>query len=255
VTPWRAIRSCAARWSRLALTLGLLATAVAAGADQQPGSLRRAGPGAGWIRERLSIGLRLNRFWLQETRRTDAEGFDNANLKGNFLGSLWGLDAVQHYFPSPYLEYRVASGFGLQLSYDQARAKTLDWANDDHTLTAGDGDVEIRGGTAAFVARYRNRTRLTPYASVGFAWYRSHFFTSPGWATPGRYFVVQNTDGWFVAAGLRFRVTPHVGADVAYRHSYVGDVAARAYLRADHYRGGAFPMRRDVLDLGLSYEV
>ena len=88
-----------------------------------------SGSGGGWISTRLSVGARFTYYWLEETRRSGENGYDNGNLSGNFLGSLWGLDAQQHYFPNPYFEYRVSSGFGIGAMYDQLRVKTLDWAN------------------------------------------------------------------------------------------------------------------------------
>lgn len=235
------------------LMIVLLASA-AAGADVAPTAAQGQPGFAGrWIATRLSIGARFSHFWLEETRRAGENGYDNSNLEGNFLGSLWGLDAQQRYFPSPYVEYRVASAFGVGVTYDEARAKTLDWADEDHVATAGDGDVEIRGVGVYVVARYRNRTRYEPYANLGFGWYRSRFFESPGWSAPGRHFVVDDTEGWFVAAGCKVNLGRHLGIDALYRHSHVNDVVARAYLSKNRYRGGAFPMRSDGLGVGVVY--
>ena len=235
------------------LVIVLLASAAACAEVPETPAGGHRGFAERWIATRLSVGARFTYFWLQDTRRAGENGYENSNLDGNFLGSLWGLDAQPHAFPSPYLEYRVVSGFGLGVSYDEARAKTLDWANEDRSATAGDGDVEIRGVGAYVVARYRNRTRFEPYANLGFAWYRSHFYESPGWSAPGRRFVVEDTDGWFVAAGCSVRLGKHLGIDGMYRYSHVGDVVARAYLVGNHYRGGAFPMRNEALGVGLAY--
>jgi hypothetical protein len=204
---------------------------------------------------RLLVGLRLTHFWLEDTRRSSELGYDNANLTGNFLGSLWGLDAQQHVLPSPYVEYRVVSSFGAGVAYDQARAKTLDWADADQTATAGDGDVEIRGLQVYAFGRLPNRTRLTPYAQVGFARYWSRFFVLPGWATPGsgRHFEVDGTRGWFVSLGSQLSLGRHLGLDLQLRHSQTQDVTARAYLRGNHYRAGAFPMRGEALQAGVLY--
>ncbi len=65
--------------------------------------------GGGRISTRLSLGASFTNYGLEETRRSGENGYDNGNLSGNFLGSLWGLDARQHYFPNPYLEYRIVS--------------------------------------------------------------------------------------------------------------------------------------------------
>ncbi|HXK09923.1 MAG TPA: hypothetical protein VMT70_09785 [Vicinamibacteria bacterium] len=241
-------------FSRSAVRAAAYAVVLLAGrsaaADAPPG---QAQPGfyGRWLAGRLSVGADWTYFWLEDTRRSDENGYDNGNLGGNFLGSLWGLDAVQHAFPSPYLEYRVVSVVGVGSTYDQARAKTLDWGNDDQT--AGDGDLEIRGLLGYVFARYRGWSHLAPYAQVGFAHYWSRFYESPGWAAPGRHFEVDDTHGWFVSAGTRVVLWRHVDLDVLIRHSGTEPVTARAYLHGGHYRAGAFPMRSDVLGLGLAY--
>jgi hypothetical protein len=66
----------------------------------------------------------------------------------------------------------VVSDFGFGIMYDQLRARTLDWADEEHTETAGDGDLEIRGVGVYLAARYRNGTRFEPYAHAGHAWYQ-----------------------------------------------------------------------------------
>jgi long-subunit fatty acid transport protein len=178
----------------------------------------------------------------------------NGNLQDNFLGSLWGLDAVQHYFPNPYLEYRIASIVGVGVSYDELKARTLDWANADQTATAGDGDLQIRGLNLYVVARIRTRSRFEPYAQVGYGWYQSQFFVAPGWAAPGRRFEVEDTQGWLGALGCKAAIGKHLGVDAGFCHAQLDDVAARAYLGVgNRYRAGEFPMRYDALTLGMQY--
>ena len=227
--------------------LGLvqLGAPAAAGADE-PGLLHRIVAG------RLSIGVRSSLVHLEDTRRYGPDGLDNANLGTNFLGSLWGLDAEQRPLPLPFLEYRVVSRFGAGVAYDQARARTLDWSNDAHTTTAGDGDVAIHGLQAYLFAR-GPQWRVTPYAQVGVEHYWSQFYVSPGWATGGRYFAVDPTDGWFVAGGGLLALGAHARVDLQFRHSQTEAVTARAYLYKNHHRDGAFPMRRDELGIGLRW--
>jgi opacity protein-like surface antigen len=228
----------------------LVSSAAEARADPADSGLASGG---GWISTRLSVGARFTYYWLEETRRSGENGYDNSDLSGNFLGSLWGLDAQQHYFPNPYLEYRVASGFGIGVMYDQLRVRTLDWANQEQTVTAGDGDLEIRGVGVYWVARYRNASRYSPYATAGYAWYQSHFFVTPGWAAAGRQFLVEDTEGWFVSGGCTVNVAKHLGVDASVRYSHLADVAARAQLVGNRYRTGSFPMRYSAITLGVSY--
>ncbi len=202
---------------------------------------------------RLRLGLRFTHFWLEDTRRSGPDGYDNANHAGNFLGSLWGLDARQRSWPSPFLEYRVVASFGAGLAYDQARARTLDWADAEHTVTAGDGDVLVRGLQLYVFGRYPNPTRFTPHARLGLVRYRSRFLESPGWAAPGRHFEADDTNGWFLALGWEVALPWRIGLDVSYRHTQVPGVVARAYLHNNHNRAGVFPMTNDAVVAGLSY--
>ncbi len=207
-----------------------------------------------FVATHLTIGARVTHFWLEDTRRSSANGYDNLNQAGNFLGSLWGLDAQQHYFPNPFVEYRVLSGFGAGIAYDQARAKTLDWTdNTARLVTAGDGDVEIKGVQYYIFGRFRNQTRLTPYANVGIARYQARFFASPDWLTPGRHFEVDDTKGWFFSGGCNVTFDRHLGLDVLYRHSQLEAVTGRAFFNRNRHRSGAFPMRNDLLGAGLFY--
>jgi len=205
------------------------------------------------VSTRLSIGARFTHYRLEESRRSGPNGYDNGNLSGNFLGSLWGIDAEQHYFPNPYIEYQVLSGVGVGVMYDQLRVRTLDWANQDRTVTAGDGDLEIRGVGVYLLARYRSSTRYSPYATAGYAWYQSHFFVTEGWAIAGRRFLVEDTEGWFMSGGCTVSVVKHFGIDVSVRYSHVGDVQGRAQLVGNRYRTGAFPMRYIAFAVGVAY--
>ena len=238
---------------RVSMVLGgLMLVSVAAEVRAAPADSGSASAG-GWISTRLSVGARFTYYRLEETRRSGENGYDNGNLSGNFLGSLWGLDAQQHYIPNPYLEYRVLSGLGIGVMYDELRVKTLDWANQEQMVTAGDGDLEIRGIGAYLLARYRNPSRYSPYATAGYVWYQTHFDVTPAWAAAGRRFLVEDTEGWFVSGGCTVRVAKHLGVDASVRYSHIGDVAARAQLVGNRYRTGAFPMRYTALALGVTY--
>jgi hypothetical protein len=207
-----------------------------------------------FVANRLTLGVRSSWFHLEDTRRYAADGsLDNGNLQGNFLGSLWGLDAQQRPIPFPFLEYRVVSALGAGVAYDQARAKTLDWADETQTATAGDGDVEIRGVQAYVFGRAPRWGRLTPYGQLGLSRYASSFYALPGWAIPGRHFEVDGTHGWFAAVGGHLSLGRHLGMDLQLRHSQTQDVSARAYFLGNRHRSGAFPMRCDSLGAGVFY--
>jgi hypothetical protein len=266
VRPHRALRVVLRR--RILVALAVLAASAAApiegsaersdhaavAAYPVPARERDRGFFGRWVADHLLVGASLTHFWLDDTRRATDHGYDNQNLTGNFLGSLWGLDAQQHYFPDPMLEYRIISSFGVGLAYDQARAKTLDWGIiDTRVTTIGDGDVEIRGLQFYLFGRYPNRTRLAPYANVGVSRYSSRFLPSPLWVAPGRHLDVDSTRGWFLASGCNVALGRHWGLQVFYRYSHVGAVSGRAFFHGTHHRSGAFPMRNNRLGTGLFY--
>jgi len=191
--------------------------------------------------DRVTVGMRVERSWLTDSRRGD---------KDHFLGSLWGLDSSQSYLPSPFLEVRITGPVGMGLAYGQARVRTLDWADSSHTVAAGDGDLQLRGGEVYAFARARNRSRVTPYARVGYARYWSDFVELPGW--PG-HFETGTTRGWTAGAGVRVALWKGCGLDVLYEHRSLGPVAAVAMGSNGVRTDGAFPVRSNALSLGVVY--
>jgi len=231
------------------LSAGRSAADEVAGPGERPGFLARSVSG------RLTIGVRASYAWLENDRRSGPNGYDNDNRTGNFLGSLWGLDPKQSYVPLPVAEYRIVSAFGIGAAYDQLRIKTLDWGDAERTWTAGDGDLQLRGAQVFAYGRFANRTRVTPYARVGFAYYWSTFHESPGWAAPGRHFEVSDTHGWLAGAGLRVALWKGIGLDGCYEHRQLADVkAAVRFTNGGKGTKGIFPTRHDVAALGLSYK-
>ncbi len=196
--------------------------------------------------DRLTIGARVQHTMLSESRR----GQDSADRDQHFLGSLWGLDPVQRYVPAPFLEVRLVRSFGLGVSYDKARIRTLDWANASHTTTAGDGDLVLRGAELYAFASVPLSARLTAYAQIGRARYWSDFEELPEW--PGR-FAVSDTAGWTVATGARIAIRNGFRADVLYEHRRLTQVAATANADNGVRTDGAFPVRGHSVSAGFSY--
>jgi len=240
-----------------AIVMGLSLCAGNLGASESPGGEGGQGLFSQWVAKHLSVGLHVTRFWLEETRRPTDHGYDNTNIQGNFLGSLWGIDEKQHYFPNPFVEYRFVSSFGLGVAYDQSRARTLDWGNAEQTITSGDGDLEIRGLQFYVLGRYPNKTRFAPFANAGFGRYHATFYETAEWkaGSPGRHFVVNDTNGWFLALGCNVALAKHLGLDGLYRHSQIHEVSgcACADEACAHPRCGAFPMRNNLLGIGVAY--
>jgi opacity protein-like surface antigen len=236
----------------LAVTAAVGTAAHAFAADATPPSTNDRSLVGKIVGNRLSVGVRVSHWWLEDSRRYGENGLDNQN-PGNFVGSLWGLDAKQGWVPLPFVEYRIVSVVGVGAAYDEVRIKTLDWANDEHVATAGDGDLQLRGLQLWAFGRYANRTRVTPQLRMGWGHYWSAFYEDPGWPPP-RWFEVEDTSGWFGGVAVNVRVWSHVGADVAFEHLALSDIAAKAHLLNGGHKNGVFPVSSNVLRLGVTYK-
>lgn len=247
----------ARRLTLLGIVAGIVVAIISPSASAETADATTRGS-AGLVRRatdgRLSLGLRWSRLWLDDSRRYGPDGLDNRSGNAvNFLGSIWGLDPVRRSLPSPYVEYRVWSVLGVGAGFDEARVRTLDWADNEKTTTAGDGDLRLRGVQVYAFAAVPNRTRFTPQARVGYGRYGAAFFESPGWSMPGRDFEVQDTKGWLLGASLRCRVFRQVSVEAAYDRLDLADVQAKARLGGGAHKKGVFPVRSDVLRAGMSY--
>ncbi len=202
---------------------------------------------------RLTVGVRLSHVWLEDSRRCGAEGCDNSDQQIHFLGSLWGLDPLGQKVPYPFVEYRVVSVFGAGAAYDRVRIKTLDWGNAEQTMTAGDGDLVVRGGQLYAFASIPRPTRVAPYLRAGYGYYWSDFVETPDWARSGNYFEVENTHGFVVAAGLRIAAWRGMGLDLSYEHLALSEIKAKARFVSGGAKRGAFPPAQNALRVGVAY--
>lgn len=209
------------------------------------------------LRDHLEIGARIHHFNLKDTLRSGRNGPANSNIRINFIGSVWGLQENQDYFPRLYAQYALVPFFGIGATYDHVAAKTLDWGNLEKTEIAGDGDVTIYGPLFYLFARYPNSTRFLPFAELGWAYYFANFEETAQWAAtaPGYRFEVDDTSGYFLALGVDFALHEKWHANLYWRRMFQAEVNARAYFtpgpRVGRY--GAFPMEYEMLGLGVSY--
>lgn len=210
-----------------------------------------------WVLDRLEVGARVHHFRLRDTRRTGPNGYyDNWNLRGNFIGSVWGLDEKQEYLPRLHAQYRIWRGVGVGLTYDKIVAETVDWSSEEG-VTSTDGDVIIEGPLAYAFWRYENRTRFTPGVELGLASYSASFDVNPAWAAvgPGYRFEVDDTDGYYLALNCDVELGERWLIDFHYRRMFDAEVDARAYFsrgtRVGRY--GAFPMEYAMFGIGATY--
>lgn len=239
---------------RVALMLATIAASASltSASDATPASAADPSLVGKVVESRLALGVRWSGWSLNDSRRYGDNGLDN-HYPGNFLGSLWGLDAKQGGVPLPFREYRAVSVVGIGAAYDDVTIKTLDWSNDDRVATAGDGDMQLRGIQLYAFGRYQNRTRLTPELRVGWSHYWSTFHADPGWAAGGRWFELEDTSGWLGGVGVNVRVWASLGAEISFEHLALSDIAAKAHLANGGHKTGAFPVSSNLLRLGCSY--
>ncbi|MBP7274731.1 MAG: outer membrane beta-barrel protein [Kiritimatiellae bacterium] len=201
--------------------------------------------------------MRCYYFELRDTRRTVRGRRSNSNVRGNFIGSIWGLDEEQDLLPRLHVQYMFMPYFGAGITYDHVGAKTVDWGNEEATRTSSDGTVEIWGPMLYLTGRYPNSTLCTPFAELGWVSYRASFDTSSAWAAtaPGYRFEVDDTSGTFFGVGVDVEVHDRWSVSLYYRRMNDAEVDARAYFtpgpRVGRY--GAFPMEYTMFGLGATY--
>lgn len=211
------------------------------------------------VYQQFEIGVRSYHFTLKDTRRLGEFGYDNANWEGNvnFLGSIWGLDAIQDYLPRLYVQFALTPFMGIGISYDQIGAETVDWANADKTRTASDGDLHLKGGLLYAFFRYPLWIGITPFGELGAAWYRSQLTERAVWRSYGEGFRldVDNARGYFLGLGMNVALTENWALNVYFRQTFDLDVKARAYFSPESTpnRVGAFPMEYRMLGAGVAY--
>ena len=208
--------------------------------------------------EGLEFGARIHYFSLKDTRRTTRNGqHDNSNIRGNFIGSVWGLDEIQNYIPRLYLQYAVSPFWGAGITYDSIGAKTKDWRDPINQITSSDGDVTAWGPMLYLFARYPNETRITPLIELGWVHYFADFDEDALWAAsgPGFRFEVDNTDGYYLALGLDFDVADNWHVNTYWRRTFDTRVDTRAYFSPGPQVGryGVFPLEYEMFGLGTSY--
>lgn len=212
---------------------------------------------ASWFDGRLELGARIHHFTLRDTRRTRSGRLDNNNVRINFIGSVWGLEEKQDYFPRLFLQYAVVPWFGAGLTYDHVAARTRDWGDVEKTRYGTDGNVHVWGPMLYLFVRYPNSTRFTPKAEAGWVRYFADFDVNPAWAAtaPGYRFEVDDTDGYYFAVALDYAINNQWRAQAYWRRLFDAEVDARAYFSTGSRVGryGAFPMEYDMFGLGVTY--
>jgi len=238
------------RWTVAAVAVWVF-RGMAAGYAQEPGFYEQ------YLQGRLEVGARTYRFSLEDDRRHSRGGYSNTNYRGNFIGSVWGLDEEQNYWPRLYAQYMLIPYFGLGITYDYVRATTVTWANDEETATSSDGDVTAAGPAFYMVGAFPINDRLRPFGELGWAYYFADFEETDHWkgTGPGYRFEVEDTSGILLGVGCSIRVYENWSLEVCYRSVQSAEVDAAAYFKPGSNPGriGTFPINYDAWSVGVNY--
>ncbi|MEM0967122.1 MAG: hypothetical protein AAGJ81_13340 [Verrucomicrobiota bacterium] len=202
-----------------------------------------------YIRDRLSIGTRV--LWYSLTDTESGEEFN-----GSFIGSLNRTteeqDAAPVYF---YLEYAISPYFGVGISYDQFKVKTLDSGG-------GDGTFELDGPIIYAFGRFENGSAFTPFGEIGLAFYGTSFDARPEWTfsnggtTVINRFEPDDSTGFVIGGGLDIEIIKHLSANIYLRYVSVDidvDYFFSPFSTTTPLNTATFPGDHFAYGLGLKY--
>lgn len=177
---------------------------------------------AEWKSANWQIGTRYTKIQLQD--KTRGEPFN-----GSFVGSLTEIKEEQDSIPNKvYIQGRLPkTPCWIGVSYDHARARTMDDGDGDGIpdTKGGDGYVDIQGYIPYLQLALANKTRLTPYLQVGYAFYQSKFDAFPSWSNGGRKAMnLDSTSGVEFGGGVHVRIYNNWAADIFAKSMQVDDV-------------------------------
>ena len=158
-----------------------------------------------YIANKLEIGTRITHVVLLEDSRGEP-------YNGSFVGSITMLKEDQDYLPTKfYVQYKFMPCLGIGLSYDRVGAEA--W---DHGGT--DGTTVLSGPLLYLLGCYPNSTKFTPFCELGAAFYSADFDAASGWSMPGKDFVLDNTQGFYLALGCDWQIMEQFSVNVYGRY-------------------------------------
>lgn len=221
-----------------------------------------------FLDDRLEIGARRTRFSLDTTQ---SPGTDREIPGNTFLGNLTRIEGEQDDSFKLFITVLPIPYAGLQLTWDGVEARAWNW----NTGTS-DGTVEASGRILSLLVQYPNRTRFTPYATLGRMSWDADFHEDPWWnygfsspesyrssGSPGRsqnglqrYITTSINEGSVKSLGLAVRILDYLSADFTYRTVSV-NVDASYYRKlggvSELRRTGNFPLNHSSYAVGLKY--
>jgi outer membrane protein W len=225
-----------------------------------------------YLKDTLQIGLRET---YQTLTDSDSGAKGGTQGEGTFLGTIYALDEVQNYLPNLYATYFFSKYWGVELAYDSAEAETVA-TSIGSSIIKSDGDVSLAGPTLSLVGRYPNRTKFTPYVSVGLGYYFGDFDEEAHWALgysdPSAYEAagspstsyngkirvmdVDNAFGLVMATGCAYRLTDRLSLDLSLSYTNVtADATFYGYQYGVLYteQDGSFPLDNVAVRAGITF--
>lgn len=231
---------------------------VLAPAEAEPANPIPGADDTGFSLERFSIG----------TRVTDYE-LDSGTKQDNFLGHIDELEAIQDRSPTKvYADFWVFRYAGVELTWDRVEART----HNDDPEGISDGNLIAQGPILSLMARFPNKTRLTPMAGIGWAFMSIDFEEEPWWAlgypSPESYEELgrpavprgktremlpeDSAKGDIIVLGLDVRISRHWSANLYYRTMDL-DTTMGYRTAGDLKEAKPIPLSNTAMGAGVKY--
>ena len=201
-----------------------------------------------WQHPSFQVGTRMMQVSLSDTTR-------GTPGNGSYFGTITEITEVQDHSPDKvYLQARLPhTPLWLGVSYDHVTARTMDDGNGDGVadMSGGDGNEEIKGFIPYLQAVWDNKTRFTPYAEVGYAFYQAKFLPN-SWGNNGQRYVdaTSSVNGFELGGGLGVRLYKNLSADFYARSMTVDDITGDWYFNYGRNYGGPFVMTMSYVAYG-----
>jgi hypothetical protein len=192
------------------------------------------------------VGARMIQFKLEETQRG---GKVDGEYVNTYMGSISYLEEDQDNTPRLFAQYRIKkSPVWIGMTYDRVRAVTLEADKDpDH----GDGTIALSGYVPYLHAAWENKTPLTPFVQLGYAFYKADFEANEWGAEGRRYVKVSDPNGLEIAGGLDVRLYKNLQLDLFVRQMNVDDVTGKWYSYGQEGGAVVFPLSNTAYGIGL----
>ena len=214
------------------------------------GAANAEGSNFKWKDTSWQVGTRYLHVELQD--KTRGEPFN-----GSFVGTITEITEDQDNAPDKaYVQYRLMrTPFWIGVSYDHVSARTMDDSDGDGIADRGGGDgfVDMEGLIPYIQAAWDNKTRVTPFAQIGFAFYNADFKADSNWSDGGRRRMnLDDTTGVEFSGGLNLRLYKNISADVFARYMKVDDIGGDFILNGEKQSDIVFTMSYVAYGAGIS---